>query len=252
MRKIVLLILLLTLLTITAGCAANGPKESGPATDEPAVSVNPSDAADDSPSPEQSAQDTALPSEEPPTGESPSTSQIPQPEGAPSPGQAPPDMPSETPGMPQDSLDVGYGLMFSDGIGSIQLGMTESELISLMGDADIKTDPEFWGADGLSHFSWTYTAQNVEVNLTEDPEKDHEAIVFSIRAESPCTLETKQGIKIGDTKEAALEAYENYYNAEDSEDFLEDGLVFGSIYGGIVMECENGLVKSIFIGAAAE
>lgn len=167
--------------------------------------------------------------------------------------------PSATPtaGAPSDLTDdanagkdfgeLGAALMANDGLGSLKLGLSEHDLVLLMGQPDTKSDAQVWGSDGNEHSDWRYPSKGLEINMARQPD-DTEASIYSITAKSPCSLATQRGIKIGDTKEAVLRAYANEYDPESgSED-----IVLGTIYGGIMIHIEDGVVTNIFIGAAAE
>lgn len=147
----------------------------------------------------------------------------------------------------KDFVALGETLMASDGLGSLKLGLSEHDLVLLMGQPETKSDAQVWGSDGNEHSDWRYTSKGLEINMAKQPD-DTEVSIYSITAESPCSLATQRGIKIGDTKEAVVKAYAHEYDPESgSED-----IVLGTIYGGIMIHIENGVVSNIFIGAAAE
>lgn len=147
----------------------------------------------------------------------------------------------------KDFVSMGAALMSNDSLGSLKLGQSEHDLVALLGQPDTKSDAQVWGSDGNEHSDWHYKAKGLKINMIKQPD-DKEASINSITAEPPCSLATQRGVKVGDTKEAVLKAYANEYDAgSGSED-----IVLGSIYGGILIHIENGIIASIFIGAAAE
>lgn len=147
----------------------------------------------------------------------------------------------------KDFGELGIALMANDGLGSLKLGLSERDLVLMLGQPDTKSDAQIWGADGNEHSDWKYASKGLEINMMKQPD-DTEASIYSITAKAPCSLATQRGIKVGDTKEAVLKAYANEYDPESgSED-----IVLGTIYGGIMIHIENGVVANIFIGAAAE
>lgn len=75
-------------------------------------------------------------------------------------------------------------------------------------------------------------------------------MIESITLTSPCTLATKQGIRIGSTEQEVRKAYRKDWNREDSAS--SENFVAGSIYGGIIFQFQDGKVTRIFLGAAAE
>lgn len=250
MKKILLLIMIVCFALSAAGCAQKKPEtvnetpeESGPPTITASAST------------ETAEEDTASPSAEavtPSTEPSEAVSQAPGTEPSPEVSQSPEEEPSAAPSTePKDYLELGFGLMETDGMGSVKIDLSESELIALLGEPDSKTEPLVWGADGMEHCDWIYEAQGLELGMWKEPESSAEAGIFSIRAVSACTLETQRGIKIGDTQEDVETAYADEINEEDSS-LVDNGIVAGSVYGGMIFHFEDGKVASIFIGAAAE
>jgi hypothetical protein len=151
---------------------------------------------------------------------------------------------------PNDYFAIGDELMQLDGIGSIKVNMTENDLVTAMGQPDSKSEPVIWGADGLEHSDWIYGKVGLQINMAKAPE-DASSIVYTILASAPCTLTTQRGIKIGDTKDAVLTAYAEGIDPAANPD-TSSSIVIGSVYGGIVVDIEDDLVKAIFIGASAE
>lgn len=154
--------------------------------------------------------------------------------------------PSPSPAK-KDYTDIGYDLMASEALGSLRLGMSESAVSKALGDPESVTEAETWGADGLEHMDWLYESKGLILNLVREP-GDDSATVYSIYASEPCRLSTKRGISIGDSGSAVEKAYA----AELSPDSDDSSLILGSVYGGIGVTVEDGVVVSIFIGPMAE
>jgi hypothetical protein len=150
----------------------------------------------------------------------------------------------------QDFFAIGDALMQSEGVGSVKINMTEADLVNALGQPDTKSTPQNWGSDGMDHSDWTYGAQGLKLNMAKVP-GDASSIVFSIYAAAPCTLATQRSVKIGDSKDTVLTAYADSIDPSANTD-TNTKIVIGSIYAGIIMTVENGLVKDIFIGASAE
>lgn len=230
-------ILISTLLLLTAGCTSKTPSTvsaSPSPSDAPSASVTPSSAV--TPSTDPSPTPSLIVDPPPPSAD---TSVVPSVK------------PSADPEDDDDDAysSHGWALMENDSIGAISYRLSESELISLLGEPESTAETVIWGADGLSHTDWNYPSKGLWINMAKQPD-DVEASVFSIHAKAPCDLATQRGIKIGDSKTSVLKAYPNEYNTEDSRIF--GNIVLGSIYGGIVFGIENDVVTSIFIGASAE
>ena len=188
------------------------------------------------PSAEPSANDTATPSPEISLEPSPSDPQD---------GEV-----SDPTVDPNDYFALGAAVMQMDGIGPIRLNMTEDDLVNALGQPDSKTEPQMWGADGLDHSDWTYAGSGLVLNMAKSPD-DTASIIFSITAGAPCELATQRGIKLGDTKDTVLTAYAEAIDPAANPD-TDVSILIGSIYGGMIISIEEGLVTGIFIGAAAE
>ncbi|MEL4105292.1 hypothetical protein AAFA46_00405 [Oscillospiraceae bacterium WX1] len=151
-------------------------------------------------------------------------------------------------GATPDNHDLGSKLLVEDGLGGVKLGMTAPAVSSLLGQPASQSPQQEWAADGLLHQDWIYKS-GLKINFAQNPRPSGEPVVYSITAVAPCPLATARGIKLGDTKDAVLSAYAAEYNAEESSDAA---LVLGTVYGGIVLQLQKGVVTSIFIGASAE
>jgi hypothetical protein len=126
--------------------------------------------------------------------------------------------------------------------------MAEDDLIKTLGEPETMSDPEVWGADGLEHAVWTYGLEGLFLNMARFPGNES-YIVFSITAVEPCSMETHRGIGLGDLKDDVLAAYADEYNAAYSDG---ETLLFGSLYGGLLVTIEDGVASGFFFGAMAE
>lgn len=149
----------------------------------------------------------------------------------------------------KDFGQIGSELLKTEMLGSLKLGMTEGELIAALGEPDSKSGFELWGADGLNHSDWVYEAKGLAINLAGEPDSDAELTVYSIGASAPCDLATQKGVKIGDSKEALVEAYGF---AMEVQEEVDGRIVAGTVFGGLIFGIKDGKVSSIFIGASAE
>ena len=70
-------------------------------------------------------------------------------------------------------------------------------------------------------------------------------------AAAPCALATARGLAIGAPRETVLTLYAGLINPEWDEE-ASGSILIGTIFGGIMIGIENGLVSSLFIGAMAE
>lgn len=143
-----------------------------------------------------------------------------------------------------------FALMAAEQLGSLKLGLPVAQLKLPAGCGRPQKDQEqVWGADGEYHQSWEYKACGLKLGLVREKTNLPQQI-FSLTVFAPSALRTRKGIGIGSTAQAALKAYAQDYNAQESK--KDQTLVMGSIYGGLIFFLKAGKVKEIFIGAAAE
>lgn len=137
-----------------------------------------------------------------------------------------------------------------ESFGPLKLGQTATEVLQILGDPGKKEKPVEWGADGLMHEDWTWTAEALELNFSsEKGAASGSQQLFSITASEPNTYKTKAGIGIGSSLADLQAAYPKDVNKEESS---SDQVVVGSVYGGILFTLRNNKVIHIFLGAAAE
>lgn len=147
----------------------------------------------------------------------------------------------------KDFEELGFNLMKNETLDKLKLGLKLSDLINILGEPNVKTNNELWGADGEYHQTFKYSSMGIELDMIGENEEDK--TVNMITVQIPCDYKTTEGISIGSDYEDVKEAYKGYLNQEFSN---SESIVAGSIYGGVTFRFENGKVKSIFIGASAE
>ena len=142
-----------------------------------------------------------------------------------------------------------FSLLKEERIGNLRIGISETEVKKEIHCTLTLGPEELWGADGAYHQAWEYTDCGISLGMASEEEGGPKS-VESITVVSPGTMSTNKGIRIGSTEQEVMNAYEPYWNKEDSEDF--GNFVAGSIYGGLIFYFQNGQVSKIFLGAAAE
>jgi uncharacterized lipoprotein YehR (DUF1307 family) len=147
----------------------------------------------------------------------------------------------------KDFEKLGFDLMKNETLDKLKLGLKLSDLINILGEPNVKTNNEFWGADGEYHQTFKYSSMGIELDLIGENEGDK--IVNMITIQNPCDYKTTKRISVGNDYQDVKEAYKEYLNPEFSN---SESIVAGSIYGGVIFRFENGKVKSIFIGASAD
>jgi hypothetical protein len=143
-------------------------------------------------------------------------------------------------------MEKDFKLMNSERLGSLQLGMSEAEVLKVLGPAESKSKDALWGADGLYHQSWKYGKKGIELNM--DSRKPSGKKIAMITIVYPCTFATTRGIKIGSSAKEVKSAYSDYIHSDTGK----DSITAGTCYGGIIFSLKNSKVVRIFIGAAAE
>ncbi len=151
---------------------------------------------------------------------------------------------SALPPMTWDTYDPAL-----EALGPLTLGMPEQEIKAQLGEPETAGTPELWGADGLLHWTLAYPAQGLSLGFAGTDAG--EGTLYSIHAAAPCTLTTARGLAIGAPRETALTLYAGLINPEWDEQ-ASGSILIGTIFGGIMIGIENGLVSSLFIGAMAE
>lgn len=137
-----------------------------------------------------------------------------------------------------------------ESLGPLKLGQPAADVLKILEAPSQKSKPVEWGADGLLHEDWKWTAEALELNFSS--EKGAAAgtqQLFSITASEPNTFKTNANIGIGSSRADIEAAYQKDINKEES---TKEQVVVGSVYGGILFTLRNDKVIHIFVGAAAE
>jgi hypothetical protein len=142
--------------------------------------------------------------------------------------------------------ELGNALM-KERVGDLSLGIDDNAVLKKLGEPDKKSAAQIWGADGMEHQRWHYQSKGIELGMIRNGSKQ---VVDRISLEIPCDFKTQRGIQIGSKVAEVQLAYKNELNPSSSRP--ESTIVAGTIYGGIIFGIKDGVVNSIFIGAAAE
>ena len=144
-------------------------------------------------------------------------------------------------------VELGFELMKNESIGEIRLGIDQNKILKLLGEPDYKSNSELWGADGEYHREWKYRRKGINIDFVLTADSSN--IVDMITVLEPCTLKTKRNIGIGNSIEDVQIAYKELIDYKSSNSRC---IIAGTIYGGMIFNVENKIVKSIFIGAGGE
>ncbi len=142
-----------------------------------------------------------------------------------------------------------FPLLKEEGLGTLQLGLTEKQVKARIPCKLHKGKEEFWAGSGDFVQEWRYPDCGIALNMSSS-QRGRAKIVMSITIQAPSLLKTSRGIGIGSTEQEVAAAYGQDQDKEMSESGRS--FVAGSIYGGVVFTFENGRVTKIFLGAGAE
>ena len=145
---------------------------------------------------------------------------------------------------------AGFDLL-AETFGPLRIGMPAGELQEVLGDWKQDSQPELWGADGLEHWQVSYDLVEVTVGLSRVPGDEASAMVYNFLAFGPHEWKTARGVGIGDPVELLKSLYQDAIDPEWDSD-ANQGLLIGSLYGGILAGVQGGLVVSLYFGALAE
>ncbi|MFY9309011.1 MAG: hypothetical protein WAQ28_08170 [Bacteroidia bacterium] len=151
-----------------------------------------------------------------------------------------------TAATPAKSFDViGSELLQNETFGNIKIGLTAAQTQEALGKPEKKGEKAEWEADGETHQKWNY--KGIELDMIG---KEQQTIA-SISITAPSTLKTSKNIGIGSPKAEVETAYAGMIDKSATDEGSEN-IIAGTMYGGIIFQIENGKVKEIFAGAAAE
>lgn len=145
-----------------------------------------------------------------------------------------------------------FTLLTEERIGTLYVGMPEAEVKKAISCRASRGREILEHATGEWVAEWKYPDCGIILKMASEKKRAPKS-VSSITVSHPCTLATKQGIRIGSTEEEVLKSYGQYQD-EESLLFSTKGeqFVAGSIYGGMIFTFKKGRVTGIFLGAAAE
>ncbi len=142
-----------------------------------------------------------------------------------------------------------FDLLLAESFGELSIGLTDTEVIQILGEPQSKEEQQFWGADGLYHQKWNYPQQGLILDMAAETEQSF-GMISSIRVKAPSQLKTRRGIGIGDSSAKVKQAYTQ--EADEAAPISSDFFVAGSVYGGLIFEFQNDQVIEMFLGAVAE
>jgi hypothetical protein len=114
-----------------------------------------------------------------------------------------------------DSL--GIELMSLTDIGGVKIGMDTSEVALILGQPEMKSEPEYWAVDGGIHEFWYYRDSSLVLEFVNySYHEDNNLEIIELR--DSCEFKTDRGISIGSNLEMVKS---NYAKAIDISDWKE-------------------------------
>lgn len=163
---------------------------------------------------------------------------------------------------------------FSEAFGKLEKGSSAADVVAFLGPPKSKGKKQFWGGGPTFRYAqyWEYPQQGIALLMVSDTQ-DSPQRVYDISIKSPSQLQTKLGLKIGDSKQTFLELYgdgrmcgpritelsshgiceegarDEVYNGQSPIYVSEDHHVGGLIkyYGGFFIWIDQGRVKEMII-----
>jgi hypothetical protein len=137
-------------------------------------------------------------------------------------------------------------VVYNEKIGSLRFGMTSSEVISILGEANDIQELSLYSSKDRILYVWSYKNKGIELSLlSDDSSKNLTSTVTMITITNPCNYKTSKGIQIGST----LKDIKDKYTIND-ELSGNDEIVVGDLFNSLTFSIENDKVKKIFIGSA--
>ena len=158
------------------------------------------------------------------------------------------DSPEVTPADMDEPVEYGEFSMYDETIGQLMISLEETKVIEMLGEPGQTTEPKIWAADGFLHKTSSYDALGVELDYVEINEK---FVINTVTAKAPFDGKTSRGIGIGSSEADVMAVYEKDINADEMKD-KKDVVIVGSMYGGLLLTMESGVVTAMFLGASAE
>lgn len=139
-------------------------------------------------------------------------------------------------------------------VGPLKLGMDQDEVAKVLGLPQSGTEPKFVPATGAYSKQWDYPDQGATLTLTRESDQGPFELE-AISLESPSTLPAAAGICVGMLETEAFNRFKtlvtediNSYNVSDDQ----FGVMANSSYQGVVVDCDGGVVKHLYIGPGPE
>jgi len=142
-----------------------------------------------------------------------------------------------------------FHVMKNEAVGALKIDMPALQVKAQIAEMPTMGPKRLWGADGMMHQMWKYPKLGLEIDMTSE-NKNAAQTISAITVKAPSILQTRHGIHVGSRESEVMKAYKGEISKEESKP--GQTIVAGSLYGGVVITIEKGVVSTIFLGAAAE
>jgi hypothetical protein len=138
-----------------------------------------------------------------------------------------------------------------DVFGGLALGLSEAEIVKLLGAPAKKSQVEQEGATGLWVSTWTWPKLGVTLRMAAEA-KGRPAKLDSVQLAAPSKLVNPKGIGIGSLRADVVRVFGPRISTENAASMRPGAIVVDSIFGGVIFDVEKDHVVGVFVGAASE
>ena len=145
-----------------------------------------------------------------------------------------------------DSL--GIELMSLSDIGGAKIGMDTSEVALILGQPEMKSEPEDWAVDGGIHEFWYYRDSSLVLEFVNySYHEDNNLEIIELK--DSCEFKTDRGISIGSTLEMVQSNYAKAIELSDWKEVENQILLGNPGSAGIFFSVCGNIICNIRIGA---
>jgi len=126
-------------------------------------------------------------------------------------------------------------------IGELRLGLSDSAIVDILGEAESKSENIIWGEDGLYHQDWSYPRQGITLDMVGETTKR----AVNILVEAPCSWQTSRGVGIGSSWEDVERKYATEIDPVLQQEVALRAILAGDLSSGIEFVFYGGGLSSI-------
>ncbi len=129
-------------------------------------------------------------------------------------------------------------------LGPLRIGMTEAQVVKVVGKPKSKSPAEMMGATGDYVGNWDFGDVNLQMSAGK-PKGPFRVTAISVAA--PSRFKTPEGVGIGATRSELAAVYGTYFGHTNDK----NEVLVGSVYFGLLFTLEEERVTGMFLGAMA-